>query len=433
LETIRQYAREKLLEAGGDEVNRDRHLAYFVKLAEQAEPELYRSNQVFWFHKLDDEIDNLRMALEWASVTNVDAGLRIAVALRRFWDSHGHLQEIEDRLGQLLKQHETNDTLLAQSVAVHSYFIFMLGDLLEASRLAEHSLQMARTLSDKHIEALSLYFLGTFNQYQGHMQAGDLFLEQSLALYRALGNKIGQANALEALGMFGNDLERSIIFARDGLDLYRELGNLSGIASILHLLARLTIWCGDFSEPRQWLDEALSISYQLGNDINAADVLVIYGILFYWQGNYQRSIAYYDEASLLIEKFALPGKKVWFQLHKSYAVLRQGDVQQAYKMFEECIWRSPREYWAVFIRHAIEGLASLHVSQNQPERAAQLFAWADAMRDKINNPRPPVEQASVDKDWAIIQSKIDDAEFTRLTAEGRTMTMEQIIALALEV
>jgi hypothetical protein len=77
-------------------------------------------------------------------------------------------------------------------------------------------------------------------------------------------------------------------------------------------------------------------------------------------------------------------------------------------------------------------LASLNVNQNQPERATQFFAWADTMREKIGDVRPPIEQASVDKDLAIIHSKIDDAEFTRLSAEGRTMTVEQAIALALE-
>ena len=55
-----------------------KHLAYFVKLVEQAEPELYRSNQVFWFNKLDDELDNFRAALEWALASDVESGLRIA-------------------------------------------------------------------------------------------------------------------------------------------------------------------------------------------------------------------------------------------------------------------------------------------------------------------------------------------------------------------
>ncbi len=81
--------------------------------------------------------------------------------------------------------------------------------------------------------------------------------------------------------------------------------------------------------------------------------------------------------------------------------------------------------------YAMEGLASLNVNQEQPERAAQLFAWADTMREKISNPRPPVEQDSVERDLAVIRSKLNDADFAKLSTEGRAMTTEQAIALAL--
>ena len=82
--------------------------------------------------------------------------------------------------------------------------------------------------------------------------------------------------------------------------------------------------------------------------------------------------------------------------------------------------------------YAMEGLASLNVNQEQPERAAQLFAWADTMREKISNPRPPVEQNSVEKDLEIIHSQMDDAIFDELWSEGGKLTLERAIALALE-
>jgi len=81
---------------------------------------------------------------------------------------------------------------------------------------------------------------------------------------------------------------------------------------------------------------------------------------------------------------------------------------------------------------AVEGLAKLNLNQGQPERAAQLFAWADAMRDQIGDHRPPVEHASVEKDLAVIHSKLNDAEFEKLSTAGRAMTTEQAIALASE-
>ena len=78
---------------------------------------------------------------------------------------------------------------------------------------------------------------------------------------------------------------------------------------------------------------------------------------------------------------------------------------------------------------AVEGLASLNVNQEQPERAARLFAWADVMREKIGDHRPPVEQASVDRDLAVIRSQLDDAAFKQAYRTGQAMTTEQVIEL----
>ena len=81
---------------------------------------------------------------------------------------------------------------------------------------------------------------------------------------------------------------------------------------------------------------------------------------------------------------------------------------------------------------AIEGIASLRVNRGQLERATRLFAWTDAMREKINKPRPPIEQNSIECDLAVINAKLDEAKFAKFSAEGRAMTVEQAIALALD-
>ena len=84
------------------------------------------------------------------------------------------------------------------------------------------------------------------------------------------------------------------------------------------------------------------------------------------------------------------------------------------------------------IAFAIEGLASLNANQEGPERAARLFAWVDAMRARINYPRPPVEQASVERDLAMIHSQISDTAFEKAYESGKAMTLEEAIAYALE-
>lgn len=116
----------------------------------------------------------------------------------------------------------------------------------------------------------------------------------------------------------------------------------------------------------------------------------------------------------------------------AYIPLRQGELSQAKEMFESCVVGFHKAGNGIGVIFAIEGLASMHTIQARPERAAQLFAWADAMREKIGDHRPPVEQGSVEKDLAVIHSKLDDIEFEKLSTNGRTMTDEQAIALALE-
>ncbi|MEO7840163.1 MAG: tetratricopeptide repeat protein, partial [Anaerolineales bacterium] len=432
LETIRQYAREKLLEAGGSEVIRDRHLAYFVKLVELAEPELFRSNQVFWLNKLDDELDNLRRALEWSLTADVEAGLQLMVTPQLYWDTRGDFREVESWLAQLLEHYSKADSLRARGLLIYGQAIFLGGDFDESRKIGEQSLELSRTISDKRAEAFSLWSLGVALAIRGDIAQGIPIMEQSLALYQSLGDKLGQATVMAWLSLNHNDLEHSKAYLFDSLRLFRELGHLSGIAICLSELAHRTIWGGDFSSPIPWLEEARELYRQLGNILREGDVLSYYGLLAYWQGDFKQARAYYEESAKLYEKVGHFVNLSWSRVNIAYVVLRQGDYQQAKEMFCFCIQQFQKANNTIGLIYAIEGIASLHVNQGQPERAAHLFAWADAMREKIGDYRPPVEQNSVERDLAVIHSKLNDTEYSKLSTEGRAMTTEQAFALALE-
>ncbi len=432
LETIRQYAREKLLDAGGGEIIRDRHLAYFVKLTEQAEPELYRSNQLFWFNLLEDELDNLRMALGWALDTNVESGLRITSIPWRFWYVHGYFQELGKWLEQLLERYDKTDAFHAQALAVYSICVFRQGDFPEMIRLGEKSVQMARTISDRHLEALGLSLQGVYTLLQGSVSEGAPLLEQSLEIFRKMGNKIGQANALEWLSFDNRNLERSIAYAKESLSLYRELGNLNGMADALIVLGRLTLWNGDFSSPAPWLEEALSICLQLGDQPARGSALSTMGILAFWQGDYQAAIARYEESILQNEKIGYQYGILWNRVRMAHVFLRQGDFQRARIQLTDSIEKAYKANFMIVVVYAVEGLASLNVNQGRYQPAIQLYAWADAMREKIGDQRPPVEKDFIAGEFAIIHSKVDDNEINAITEKTRTMTTEQAIALALE-
>jgi tetratricopeptide (TPR) repeat protein len=163
-----------------------------------------------------------------------------------------------------------------------------------------------------------------------------------------------------------------------------------------------------------------------------AQALSVRGYLAFWQGNYEQTLASCEEAILLNEKTGDQYNTLWAHIIMAYAVLRQGDIQQAREKFADSVRGLLKANLMIGLVFAIEGLASLIANHEQAERAAQLFAWADVMRDRLGDHRPPVETASVEKDLALIHSKVDAAEFTHLSSEGCTMTVEQAIALALE-
>jgi predicted ATPase/class 3 adenylate cyclase len=432
LETIRQYAREKLLEAGDGESVRDRHLVYFVTLAERADHELYRANQTFWYQKLDDELDNLRMAIEWALGTDGKSGLRIIYALRHFLESHGVLREAAAWLAELLEKDQDADVLHALAQAVYAFCLFRQGNFPLAIQLAEQSLLMARAAADRHAEAFSLSFLGLFTLTQGNVREGITILEQSLALFKELGDKVYQAIVMEWLAVNSGDVTRGITYARESLRLYRELGSVSDIVSCLCQLARVTIWQGDLTSPGPWLEEAKSLSGQLDNRSSRADVMMTYGSLAYWQGDHQQAYAYYEEGSRLSDEAGNYFYFLWGQVNLAYCALRLGDAQRARQLFAESIRTTQRAHMEIAQVFAIEGLGSLHAGQGQPRRAACLFAWAYATRERTGDYGPPVEQRSIARELEVIHLHLDETEFNQAWSEGSAMTLDDAVACALD-
>ncbi|HSJ86057.1 MAG TPA: helix-turn-helix domain-containing protein, partial [Anaerolineales bacterium] len=298
-ETIRQYAHEKLLEAGGVEALRDQHLAYFVKLAEQAEPELYRPNQVFWLNKLQDDLDNVRRALDWALTTDAKSGLRIMVALRFFWEARGDFREVEGWLAQLLRQYEQTDSLCARALVIYSKVLADRGMFAEAEKFANQGLELSRLISDQSAEAFGLWALGMM-RLQGDLRQGVSMIEQSLALYESLGDKLGQATALDWL-MYQDDPEHAKACLFKSLRLYRELGHLSGMAMCLGDLAQIMIEAGDFASSKPVLEEAVILYRQLGNPTGEAWMLGLYGKIALGQSDYRQAYAYFEQATTVYE------------------------------------------------------------------------------------------------------------------------------------
>ena len=441
LETVRQYARDKLTDAGEGLDARNRHLQYFLGFAKRAEPEMTGPLMAEWLQHIGDEIDNIRAALEWSLKQDVQAGLRLASALMRYWPAHNdNSREGVDWLSQLLRQPAASTPNLARAEALTalSFLYSWQFDPSKAQPFAEQGLALYRDLDDQCGIAFTLFLLGWNLCFQDKLTAGRPLVFESLALYRTLGDRLGMAEVLGQLGMKvdGEDYARARAYVEESLALCRELGYVFGIADQLSGLGHLALRQGDYSLARASLTEALEILRSLGvKHTLLPSVIASLGSLSLRDGDDEQARVYLEESlSLLHESGGSnngPGF-FWPLAHLGYVALRQSNQARARSMWMEAQQGFKDTGNKLGIAFVLEGLASLAVLQGQPEGAASLFAWADVTREIVGDLRPAVEQADVDRDLAVIHTQLDEAAFAEAQSAGRAMSIEEAIALGIE-
>ena len=437
LETIRQYAHEKLLETEKAAQISDRHLDYFRTFAEKAEFELLNSHQVAWLQQLHFEFDNIRAALEWSQRDRAEDGLRLCTAIWRFCLRYDYTNELVEKLKKLLQHPQGTRRTLARARALCILPILDVwqsgqSDPARQRTLAKEGLSIYRELDNLNGEATGLYALGVGEHQHGDPEALSVLLE-SLALYRSVHNKTDICDVLIVISQVSTDPIQRQACLEEALALARERGDAITMAGALDNLGNLAIDMGNFSQARSHFEESLKLQLPLGAP-GYITTLKYFANLAMREGNLVQARALCNEVRALSEKAGttMTWQYIWSLANLGDLELLEGNIAQAKEVLSLAIQLFQKTNGLDGVIYIIERLANLSLKQNQPKRAAQLFAWADAMREKIGDHRPPVEQNSVDEDLAIIHSKLNNAAFAELSEEGRALMMEQAIALAFE-
>jgi len=272
LETIRQYARDRLQEIGESEKCRDRHLNFFLALAEDANPELRGANQRVWLERLEVEHDNVRAALTWSYTVggNFEEGLRLSGAIYRFWFVRGHLSEGRDWLASLLAANLGGHASAARACALNGAggLAFDQGEYPTARAFYEQSLVILRELGDRRGIALSLNSLGNVALEQCDYSVAREFYEQSLVIFRELDDRRGIAGPVGNLGAVAHnqgDYPTARSLLEESLAIFRELGDQWGIANVLNRLGDGAFEQGDYLTTLVLRKESLAIFQQLGD------------------------------------------------------------------------------------------------------------------------------------------------------------------------
>lgn len=477
LETIRDYAWEKLSERGDGRAALEAHLLYYLSLAEEAEPQLKGPHGVEWLARIERDHDNIRAALDRAAAHNPALGVRLAAGMGRFWEMRGHLSEGRSWLTRALATRQGGASAdRAKALSYAGRLAWRQGDSLVAEELSQQALAIYSDLGDKSGSAMALHILGVVALGHGDYSAARARYEQSLAIRRDLGDNEGIAALLGNLGLVAysqGDYPAARALYNESLDILRALGDRWSISIRLHNLAGVSFTQGDYHLAGDLYRESLEIARELGDRDGVAASLCNLGWVSHQQGDYLAARPLFEQGLTIARELGARATIAETLIGMGQMTLRQGDPQAAGDILRDALdvareledkaiiasalhslglvrhatgdLSDARTFYAQSLeirreitdRRGVAGLfndiARLELAESQPGRAALLFAAADALFAAIGFHWEARERAALDTEIETARTLLGDEAFSRAWAQGRSMPFDEVAARALDM
>jgi predicted ATPase/DNA-binding CsgD family transcriptional regulator len=355
-ELVRQYGEQKLLEAGKENAICQRHLEYYFSLTEQSLGQPIDWIQKHWLPRIDTENGNLRAALGWCLDSgNAVTGLCLASHLGYFWSQSGHIREGREWLEQFL----------------------------------------ARAPQPTQERASGLQYLGSFIYNMGNYASAFPMLNESLALFEALGNLAGVADTTLRLGWLhfalGNYAQSRQLMERS-LKLYQDLNKPEDIAYAIEFLGDLACAEGDYVRARELLEQSATLQRGLEDKIRLCYVLSDLGRVLIHFGELDRSETLFRETMSIQIKYG-------------------GDTTATPVLFM--------------------GFAFLANARGQPLRAVRLLGVWETICKATGYHIEGMERPDYERNLASLRTQLDESTFETAWAEGAALTLDQAVELAM--
>ncbi|MFN8499018.1 MAG: tetratricopeptide repeat protein [Anaerolineae bacterium] len=397
LETIREYALERLTESGEGDIVREAHMRYYLRELE-AMP-VKPAERAKWLEHFRPELDNARAALRTAA-SRADAApaLRLVSALWPVWYAEGQVSEARSNA----------DTVLALPGAKEAGLRALRADIL--SRAA------------------------VIAAFQNDYASADALSDESKAIVEVLGDKAGMVKALysriSAAWMQG-DYARAEVFVTDGLALARDVDDKWLIAQMIGALGTIARERGEYDVARAYFEQSLALRRTLGDDEALGDTLMNLGATAAFQGDPQAE-PLLQEAMTLFERLGHKYGRARTLHDLGFLAADQGDFALADARFAQSLVLFHELGDRRNEAKCLEGLARVSAALHHPERAAHLLGAAETLRDKMESPLPPSYRAAYERTVASVRGELDAPTLARAWAEGKAMTLEAAVAYALE-
>ena len=396
LQTVLQYAAERLAESGDEDAVRLRHAEYYLRLAEHAETELSGDAQTEWMDTLDTEMGNLRTAMaRLLQASTPEPSLRLASALWNFCHARGHYAEGRAWLEAAVAKSGGPPSLRARALTGAGVLAFLQCEYGQSREHLEGALSLYRDLEERRGIAEVTEVLGGVAREEGDYERAEALHEEGLALWRDLGDEKGVAGALDYLGFVAwlkGDYGRATELCAKALSMNRYAGDNRGVLSALINLGSAVLYAGDLGRAESLLKESLALSKEGGYREGIGWTLNQLGVLAHRQADHARA------DSLLRESLEV-----------------QRDLGD--------LWR---------VASVLEALAETAAVGGKFERAARLFGGAEALREDTGTPLPPCERPDHERGVAAARAEMGSDGFAIEQARGRAAPLDATLARAVE-
>jgi len=410
LDTIRQYALEKLEQSGESEDVERAHVECFLALAEETEPQLIGPHEAERFGRLVEELDNFRAALSWASEHGeAELSLRLAGALGSFWFWEGHSGEGRGWLeGALTQEGPTSALARAKALGATSLLASQLSDYARARGAAEEGLRLSKEAGTE--DSRRPFFVWN--------RPPTFFL-----------------NRLANVSMEEGDPERARALSEETLALSRQANEVQGIVWSLLTLAIAATLRADYEQAERLYAEGMRLARELDSAYARFLYLQNWGWTALLQGDYERATLLIEEAVEL----ARERRRGFMGLlsrpldNLGWAALLGGELGRAKAQFGENLTLSKKRGDRGTLLMSLEGLACVAGAEGYALQAARLFGAAEALTEAIRYRIVPQERAVLEPYRTSVRSRLGEAAWEEAHGHGRTMRLDEAIEYALSV
>ncbi|MEO8210927.1 MAG: tetratricopeptide repeat protein [bacterium] len=436
LETIRQYAFEKLKESLEFEKMKSNHFNYFLKMAVTAEPELVGPKTKEWFDRFEAEHSNIQSALSWSLENKLyEEGNKLVCSLDNYWEARGYSFES----GMWLEKLMINPDSISPEVSARSNRLMGIiekyrGNSLKSKVFFEASLKIHRSCGNKKGASGILNSLGLNAYASGNLGIAREYLEEGLNLCREVDTKNTISVTLNSLGLvelMKSEFDNAKKYFEESLEIAKTIGNddITGIG--LNNLAVVETYLGEYEKAEKLYNEVLKVNTELGNKFAIARTLSNLGNIFYLKNDFEKAQSLLDESLDLakeIEAVLIISDSI---INLGQLALGKGEVRVAKSYFIESLNLQKESSDFQLLTSALIGMSAVKLSEGKPEISAKIIS---AVRSKLESTGSGLEKSSellYEKTLDGIKKAIGNDKTIAIMEKEKEISLEDAVELAL--